>query len=234
MRRALSFIAVICVLVLVPAVIEAVPITISGTGNLGSFTGTFDFVPTDDTSGTVAISLTNTSPAANGGFITAFVFNIPAGADVTSAVVASSDGDFDDPGDLLGGPSFLDSVNGAPFGQFDIGGSTGGAFEGGGKPTVGIPAGGSATFTFSLTGTGLSSLTAASFLSALSAPPGAGGGIEDFVVRFRGFNNGGSDKVPNNGGDEDVPGDVPEPSTSLILTLGLALLSTFNFRFGRK
>ncbi|MGH9323162.1 MAG: PEP-CTERM sorting domain-containing protein [Vicinamibacteria bacterium] len=221
MQRALSFLLVVAAFALVPAVVLAVPIPISGTGALGSFTGTFDYTATNDALGTVDISLTNTSPLLNGGFLTAFVFNVPTGADVTSSLFTSSDLDFG----LLGATDFDDNVSGAPFGQFDVGASTGGSFEGGGNPNLGLGVGGAATFTFTLSGTGLAGLTAADFLNTLSVPPGSGQGLQDFVVRFRGFADGGSDKVPNNG---DTP--VPEPSTLLLLSLGLASILTPRFR----
>ncbi len=225
MGKAFASAVIVVAGLLNPSVVRAVPIPISGTGSLGSFTGTFDYAPSDESSGIVNILLNNTSPALNGGFITAFVFNVPAGAGVTSSLLASSDGDFD----LLGETDFSDNVNGAPFGQFDTGASTGNSFEGGGNPSVGIAVGGMATFSFTLSGTGLGSLTAADFLSTLSVPPGAGGGLEDFVVRFRGFDDGGSDKVSNAG---DTP--VPEPATALLLSLGFASLLTSRVRARRK
>ena len=49
---------------------------------------------------------------------------------------------------------------------------------------LGIAQGGSATFSFALTGTGLGALTPQAFLSTLSVPPGAGEGVQAFVVRF--------------------------------------------------
>jgi len=213
-----GFLAALC---LAPSVVLAVPIPIFGTGALGSFTGTFDYTGSDESGGTVDISLTNTSPAGNGGFITAFVFNLPAGASLTSSVFSSSDGDFGQ----LGASTFSNNVNGAPFGRFDIGASTGSSFEGGGSPSPGIGVGGSATFTFILSGTGLGSLTAADFLGSVSVPPGAGAGVQGFVVRFRGFEDGGSDKVVGTG---DTP--VPEPGTAILLALGVASLLTSRFR----
>jgi hypothetical protein len=72
-----------------------------------------------------------------------------------------------------------------------------------------------------LSGSGLGSLTADSFLSTLSVGPGAGDGVEGFVVRFRGFPDNGSDKVPNDGGNPPVP----EPGTLSLLGLGLASLA---------
>ena len=213
MSKRLLLAAAIAALMLAPSIAGAVPISIGGTGALGSFSGSFDYSATDDTSATVDIILNNDSLTA--GFITAFLFNIPGIADVSGATLTPSDPDFV----LLGDDdSFDNGENGAPFGQFDIGATTGNSFEGGGNPALGIPQGGSGTFTFTLTGTGLASLTSQDFLSTLSVPPGAGAGLEDFVVRFRGFPDNGSDKVPN----ENPP--VPEPGTLSLVGLGLASL----------
>jgi hypothetical protein len=207
-------------LAVLPAMAGAIPIF--GTGSLGSFTGSLEYTSGGDTSGAVDVELSNTSPVANGGFITAFVFNIPAGASLSSVILTPSDADFG----VIGGPSFSDSVNGAPFGQFDIGASTFMSFEGGGPPSLGIGVGGMATFSFSLTGTGLGSLTAGDFLATLSVPPGDGEGHEAFVVRFRGFNDGGSDKVPGQ--------VVPEPATAGLVGLGLTGLWARRFRASRS
>jgi len=216
--------AVLGTLILAPSPAGAVPIPISGSNglnDLGSFTGTFDYTAINDSSGTINIALFNTSPAANGGSLTGFVFNIPLPGDVTAAPLTSSDADFDE----IGGPAFDDSVNGAPFGNFDIGASTGNGFEGGGSPAFGIAAGSMGTFSFALTGTGLGGLTALDFLSTLSVPPGAGEGVQSFVVRFRGFEDEGSDKVP-----ADFGTPIPEPGTVLLLSLGLASLSARRLR----
>jgi hypothetical protein len=215
MSKRLLLAAAIAALMLAPSIAGAVPIAIGGTGTLGTFSGSFDYTPTSSTTGTVDIVLNNDSLTA--GFLTAFLYNIPAGADVSGAILTSSDGDFV----LLGDDdSFDNGEGGSPFGQFDIGATTGSSFEGGGSPALGIPQGGSATFSFALTGTGLGGLTAQDFLSSLSVPPGAGEGVEDFVVRFRGFPDNGSDKVPNDGGTPPVP----EPGTLSLVGLGLASL----------
>jgi hypothetical protein len=208
-------------LLLAPSAVLAVPIAISGSNGLnglGSFTGSFDYTPGGDTSGTIDIVLNNTS--ASVGWITAFVFNLPEGSTVSAAPLDSSDNDFDDL-TPLGDNTFDDNVNGAPYGTFDIGGSTGMGFEGGGPPNLGIASGFSGTFQFALTGTGLGALTAADFLSTLSTGT-AGEGNQAFVVRFRGFETGaGSDKVPI-----DITGEpIPEPGTMILLSLGLATLS---------
>jgi PEP-CTERM motif len=187
----------------------AVPI--SGNGSLGNFTGTLVYSAGSNSSATLTITLDNTSPAANSGFITAFALNNP-GDKITNITLTASDLDFTLLGLSNGG------VNASPYGDFDFGASIGGGFEGGGNPNQGISVGNpAATFTFNLTGSDLLSLNEASFLSELSTG-NAGQGHQEFIVRFRGFTDNGSDKVPN-----DCCGDtsVPEPGTLALLATGL-------------
>ncbi|MFO0804746.1 MAG: hypothetical protein U0791_16685 [Gemmataceae bacterium] len=195
---------------------HAGPITsVGGLNGLGSFNGTFTYVPTDATKGTLNLTLNNTSPLANGGYLTAFVFNNP-GQRITGASLWSSDVHFQ----LLGGPAFNNAVNGAPYGRFDLGASTGGSFEGGGNPSKGIAAGGSEDFVFHFTGSGMDSLTTQDFFSTFSVPPGSGEGVQAFAARFRGFECGGSDKVPG----MEQPVLTPEPATLPISLAGLAVI----------
>ena len=118
---------------------------------------------------------------------------------------------------------FDDEVDANPLGAFDIGAALGdswlGSGPGGGNPDQGIAVSTFATFTFNLTGSGLGGVSTIDFLNALSDPTG-GNDPEEFVVRFRGFNDGGSDKVP-----VDTSAPVPEPGTLALVGIGLASLS---------
>jgi hypothetical protein len=195
-----------------PRIASAMPI--SGNGVLGDFTGAFDYSYDSNTFlGKLVISLTNTSAASNGGYITALAFNNPN--DKIDTVSFESDQSYFG---LLGMPDFTNEFGVSPFGSSDIGASVTNQWLGGGSPTSGIGVGQKATFTFQFTGDDLGTLTNASFVNALST--GGGGGAEWLLVRFRGFENGGSDKVPG------VPGrSVPEPASIVLLGSGLAMIA---------
>lgn len=219
-RKFIGILAVaLMMLVWSPSSSEAV-IFLSGSGNLGSFSGSFEYNATNSTTATIDISLTNTSPAANSGYITAFAFNNPSNL-ITGITLAASDADFA----LIGSPYNNNGVNGSPNGQFDIGVSTGGGYEGGGAPQAGIAVGDTETFTLNLTGNNLDTLLEQTFFNIYSdGTTGAGEGVESFVVRFRGFKDDGSDKVPNDGGGCAFQGGcstVPEPASVLLFSSGL-------------
>ena len=158
---------------------------ISGTGTWGIFEGSITYnCEQASGEGTLIVELTNTSPADNGGYLTGFAFNNPGGC---VAGVTFSDADFE----LLGAPSFADGVSAVPLGHFDIGAAPGGSWLGGGNPALGIAVGQTKTFIFAFAGTNLCELDDLSFVSELSE-----GGSDFFAARFRGFENGQSDKVP--------------------------------------
>ena len=101
----------------------------------------------------------------------------------------------------------LTNESASPFGTFEYGAAIGGAWLGGSSPTSGIAVGQSRTFLFELSGNSetTAGLTAASFLTN-NLP---GGTVYPLAVRFRGFANGGSDKVI--GGEP-----TPPPPTQVV------------------
>ncbi|MFC1683520.1 FlgD immunoglobulin-like domain containing protein [Candidatus Zixiibacteriota bacterium] len=171
-----------CVVFLSPS---AEAIMISGAGTWGSFEGSIGYT-CDQTLGRaqLTVKLTNTSPAGNGGYITALALNNP-GERVAGVTLA------DTVFDLLGSPGFQNSIAAVPWGHYDIGAGMGGSWLGGGDPKPGIAVGESRTFDFSMVGSDLCDLSGMSFVSE-----GAEGGTDFLIVRFRGFENGESDKVP--------------------------------------
>ncbi|QOJ00070.1 MAG: hypothetical protein HRU70_06040 [Phycisphaeraceae bacterium] len=168
-------------------------IAIGGAGPWGSFTGGLTYTYIAGNLGTLQVDLTNTSSPGNGGFLTGFLFNIQS-VDAGRAGVLTSGTNLN----FIG----VQNDSGSPFGTFDAGAALGGSWLGGGNPNNGIAIGGSGTFMFNITASDASGLSASSFVTN-GAPWG-------FVVRFRGFNNGESDKVPG----------VPAPGALALAGLG--------------
>ena len=194
----------------------------------GDCSGTMSYsAALDGLSAILSFTLNNDSAPEFGGFLTALVFNNP---DNKVTAVGSSTGQ-------AGWTAALDLsdtnniFSGQPFGIFDFLVGTGGGFEGGGPPSAGIPAGGSATFTLSLSGTDLDTLTEESFRSTFSVTPeGASTGIWG-AVRYRGFSSGApggeSDKDPIAGVSTETTQEVPAPMSLILLGLGTIGLGTF-------
>lgn len=168
-------------------------LNIAGAGALGSYTGTISYVYNSGNTGTLTIALTTTS--ANGGKLTGFAFNI----DGLSAIATLSSADY----------AFLNTGTTAasPYGTFEAGAALGANWEGGGNPNAGIATGKTGHFVFAVAGTDASRLTAQSF----DEPTGT-----NFVVRFRGFDGGGSDKV--------LGTLTPAPASLSAVVAGLGLL----------
>lgn len=151
----------------------------SSTEQLGQFGATLQYTLDGSGNGILTIELLNASPADNGGFITGFVFNVES-ADPNAIIILQPGADY---------PFVPCAGKAPPFGNnFDAGLALGGSWTGGGDPTMGIPAGMSGTFVFTVIASDAALLKASSF--------GAGPYAADFAVRFRAFNDGGSDKVP--------------------------------------
>lgn len=186
---------------LVATTASAGPLTLNFHGNvaasessLGSFTGSLTWNPTLSQ---LTISLTNTSPVANGGYLTAFAFQGIEGLTYSLQTPPTN------------WAQLAGSVDASPFGEFTLGASTGSGWQGGGPPQNGLAIGQSAQFVFAVGGVANpGSLDAMSFWNQNE---------EGFfgVVRFRGFEDGGSDKVPM------ALSVVPVPAPVLLAGLGL-------------
>lgn len=175
----------------------------------GDCSGTLTF---NSGTGALTVSLTNTSPAANGGFLTAIAFENPSEVGITGVTGGAQPTGFAFIGDATG-----DTISVSPFGTADWGSSaTGGEWLGGGTPD-GLEPGEAGVFNFTLSGPGLASVTEAELLAGL-------------LIRFRGFNDGTSDKdiVTGEDGPTDEGADViietPEPASVALLATGLLLV----------
>jgi uncharacterized protein (TIGR03382 family) len=194
----------VCVLALAAASASAATLNISGditTSNGGtgvSFEGGLDYVFDGGTSGTLTVSLTNTTANTIGGYLTGFVFNIGSvDGSATASLASTTDADFLDTG--------VESAS--PYGMFDAGAALNANWNGGGSPSNGIAMGVTEIFVFSVSASDANALDSMSFVGLAG---------NDFAVRFRGLDNGGSDKLTTT---------VPAPGTGALALLGLGLAS---------
>lgn len=146
------------------------------------------------TGNVVTITLTNTSPGANGGFLTAAAFNLAPGTVINNFTTTNANF-------ALFGPAptgWTGSVS--PDGtRTHLISATGNDYNGGGNPSVGTATG--ATVTFTLTLASLNGNTETSIFNSM-------------MIRMRGFQDGGSDK-------DALLTSVPEPASMLLLGSGL-------------
>ncbi len=176
--------------------------TTNGSVTGAALSGSIEYNYAGESMGQVVFTLTNTSAATLGGCLTGFVFNIDSTDSNASASLT-----------LAGDADFLDTGSEAaqPFGTFDAGAALGANWSGGGNPSGGLAIGSMASFTFSVMASDASALSAMSF--------------SDVALRFRGFANGGSDKLRL--GDDPELNVVPLPSSVLaggaMLGLGLGV-----------
>lgn len=205
--------------------------TTPNTEGLGAFTGSIVVTPNGANAATLTITLTNEATTSAGGKITAVVFNNPndliTGATLNPNPPAAPGENFR----LFPSPNpVAGAVNGAPFGDFDFVLTTdpspgASSFEGGGSPNRGLFIGETGVFVIDLTGTGVGSLTQEDFENALSSG-NAGQGNQAIVVRFRGFDNGGSDKVVA----QPQGNPIPEPASLVLAATAVGLSAARRLR----
>lgn len=181
------------------------------TEDLGDFSANVEWNGSE-----LSIALSNTSNGLNGGFITGFLVELPSGASFNVG--------WTDTG-LQFMPSDNGPYSGSPYGNFDYGYSLGGNLLGGGSPAGGIGIGETGNFLLS-DWQNADNLTTEDFIANYDTSI-----LNDasFLVRFRGFNDEGSDKVLGVFGEIDIPGlpgppssaEIPEPNSLMLFLLGI-------------
>ena len=136
---------------------------------------------------TLTITLINTTPLVNDGYITGLLLELPSANLITGH--STDDGDFtyiSNPDSNQGNP--YDPIGG---GNYDKGFALGGDFEGGGSHNVGTSVGSSVTFNFTY---GANTLSILDFYNKF-VDPDVSDNNSNFIVRFKGFEGNDSDKV---------------------------------------
>lgn len=174
--------------------------SLPGLSGLGSYSGEVVWtapVMGSGGPGSFVLTLTNTSAPSNGGYITGFAFNLVEGLTP----------DFLEDATELPEWQQLTSPDAPPWGTFDTGAAVGGNWlgsAGSGGPDLGVPVGESWQFAFDIYGD--EEFLRAIELEAMFHPTDG----YEFAARFRGFDNGGSDKVP---------AQLPAPGAIAVLAL---------------
>jgi hypothetical protein len=159
------------------------------------------------TGNVVTITLTNTGPAPNSGFITAAAFNLTPGTVINNFTTTNTNFAAFGPA-----PTGWDGNVSPDPDRTHLISATGNQYNGGGNPNDGTGTGASVTFTLTLAA--LNGNTEASIFNSM-------------LIRTRGFQDGGSDKDPLTA--------VPEPASMLLLGSGLiGVAAGFRRRLKKK
>jgi hypothetical protein len=170
----------------------------------------------------LTIGILNTSTSGPDPRITGFAFNAPTnvtgGTLAVSGTANNSDwtAEFDSNG--------IDTPGN--YGFFDVAGLTGPSFNGG-SPNSGIVVNTTGTFVFTLSGTGLGSLTTDSFLSLFSDPGNENSSTQFFAARFQ------RTGLDEEGSDVAIPGEppvIPLPAAGWLLLAGVGGLAAMRRR----
>ena len=173
------------------------------TEGLGWFSATLIYTALSDTEAELSVTVSNLSAPENGGYITGFALNNPELCrDAKSKAIGCIERVTAAPGfpegfQVLGGNNPFNQIKAPPYGNFDFGAALGGNFLGGGGPVKGVSTElgkDFEEFRFYLTGTDMHLLDEFAFVEAFSSTKKKNT-PNFFVVRFKGFNDGGSDKV---------------------------------------
>lgn len=159
-----------------------------GLEGLGSFTGSmqWSYAGGNATRGYLSISLKNTSSIH--GYLTAFALNGPKTGFTYGLQSTSAPAEFF--GMIGGGANPTGTISAAPWNKYVLGASTSSSWLGGGSPLKGLDVGETGNFIFNVDASAslLAGLDVLSFFASNNGNP-------EMAVRFRGFDNGGSDKV---------------------------------------